>query len=115
MHSRNDKPRNVRYIRHKIRAHFVRNLAETLVVDLSRIRACSSDNQLRFAFESDATHFVVVDEFGVGVYAVADAIEQFSAHIHFCAVREMSAVRKSHSQNGVAAFQKSVIRGEVGV
>ena len=113
MHACDDKSRNVRNVRHKVCAHFVCNLSETLIIYFSGIRACAADDELRLAFQCYFAHLVVVYALGHGIYAVSDAVEQLAAHIHFCAVREMSAVGKRHAENGVSALQKRVIRRKV--
>ena len=109
--SRRNHTGNVRYIRHEIRTNLVGNLAEFLVVDKSRIRTCAGNDEFGLTFKRNPTHFVVVDKLGLRVYAVA--VEELAAHIHFCAVREVSAVGKRHAENGISATEQGVIRRKV--
>ena len=102
--SRRDETGDMRHIHHKYRARFVRDFAETLEVDDSRIRARARKNEFRLVFESKSANFVVVDSARKPVHAVRHDIEPIARNIDGRTVRKVPAVRKRHRKHGIPRF-----------
>ena len=115
MQSRRHESRDMGDIHHQIRADFIRDLAKAGEVDDARIRARARDDHFRLVFRGKAFQLVVINGFALFGNAVRDDLEIFSRNIDGTAVREVSAVRKIHAQNGIARLQHGKIHACIGV
>ena len=106
MDSRRDETGNVSHIDHEIRADAVRNLAESLEVDKTRVSACTRKYEARLAFLGESRYLVVINEAGVFIHGVRHNVEVLARNVDGAAVRKMTAVRETHAQHGVARLQQ---------
>ncbi len=111
--ARRNEPRDMGDIHKHIRADFIAYFSDPLKVDDPGICARARNDHLRLAFEGDLLHFVIVDRLGIPAHAVGNDIKIRTRKIDGRAVRQMSAVRKVHTHNGIARFQYRKIDGKV--
>ena len=95
----------MRHIDHEVCAHFVSYIRYLREVYRPGVCACAGNDHLGLAFESDSPHFIVIYLFRFAADAVRYKMEILTRHIYGAAVREMAAVRKIHTHDGVARIQ----------
>src|SRR5437660_2955075 len=105
----------VRHIDQQQRSTGISDGAHSLKVKDARICAPSPDNELWFFAHRDLLKIVVVDSFRILAHSVGDDLVQLAGEIQFVAVREMPAMGKVESQNGILRLQYGGIGGGIGL
>ena len=96
----------MRHVDHEERADFVRHLAETRPIDVTRIGRGSRYDQLRLVPARHFFHLLIVDQMTVGLDAVGYDLEPLARLIGRRAVGEMAALVQRHAQKSVARFEQ---------
>ena len=81
----------------------------------ARIGAGADDEQAWATFLRHLLHRVIVDGFGLSLYAVGKHAEQDPGKIDLAAVGEVSPLGEVHAQNGVAGFQHGQVGRHIGL
>ena len=110
-----DQTGRVSHVDQQDGAYFVRDLAHTLVVPLTRISRSTADDQLGFVLQSLALHIVVIHALGLRIELVTDGFEIGTRHIHRRTVRKVAAVRQIEAHERIAGFQHGEENGHVGL
>jgi hypothetical protein len=105
MHARRDEPGDVGHVGHEQCPSLVGRLPEPGEVEHARISARAGDDQLRLVRARERDELVVVDAFVFPSHAVWHDIEEFAREVELMAVRQVSAVRQIHAEDGVAWFE----------
>ena len=113
MQSRSNESGNVRDIDHHICSDLVAYLSYSGKVDGSRICTRARNDHLRLALESCGSESVVIEHLGIVRYIIGDDIEVLTGNIYGRAVREVSAVSKIESHNGIARLKKREENGKI--
>ena len=112
MKSCRNKARNVRHINKENCADLFCNLSDALKVNLARIGGSAGNNHFRLTFKRGFFKRVIVD-IAVFVNAVGEEVIELSAEVDLCAVSKVAAVRKAHSEHGIARLEESGVNGKV--
>ena len=114
--ARCDQPCRVRHVHPEEGSHLVGNVAEGGVVEVAGIGACADGNHPGFLFSGQIAHLVHVDAPGqraVLFDAVMGGFIQDARKVDRAAVREMPAVGKVQSEEGVSRLQECQKHGSV--
>ena len=105
VHPRRHQPRIVRHVDHEQRPDFTGNLGELRVVDLARVRARPSHNQLRLVLAGQRDHLVEVDPMIGRPDPVMHRPVQLPREIQVHAVRQVPAMGQVLRQERIARLQ----------
>ena len=94
----------MRHIHHENSPDFVRNFTEFCKIYDSRISACTRNYELGLAFERRFSQRVVIDSAIALAHPVRNDVEVIAGYIDGTAVRQMSAVRQIHAENGISGL-----------
>ena len=89
----------MRHIYHEKRADRIGDLAKLFEIDLARIGSEASNNEGRFFALGDLFYFLIIKLLGFGVDTISDLLPGFAGDRNFVSVREMSAMRETHTHN----------------
>src|SRR5687767_1614515 len=115
MQTSRDRPGYVRDIRKHTRADTPRNLTDPFKIDRARIRRRATHKQLRTMLFRNPLQLVVIDLLRLSGNTVVSDLVTDSRKIHRMTVRQMPAVRQTHSENLIAVLNSSEINGHVGL
>src|SRR5207253_730216 len=76
-----DEPRYVRHVHHQLRAHGIRNLAESGKVDDAWVAARARDDELRPVLLGEALNNIIIDAAGFQIDAVVDGPVEDSGEV----------------------------------
>ena len=96
-------------------ANLIRDSAHAFVIPLARVSGSPADDQLRFVFEGELLHPVVVDKAGLRIEAVGDGMVQDAGSVHGRAVGKVSAAAEVESEESVARIENGHRHGHIGL
>ncbi len=105
--------REVRHVAQQQRADLVRDLAEPVGLDGTRVRRAAADDQTRPGLLRQPQHLVVVDGHRLPRDAVADDRVEPAAEVDLQAVRQMTAVVEAEREDRVPGLEGGHVDGHV--
>ena len=113
-HSPSDQSSDVCHIGNRDRANLFRDVDKFLVVELTRVRRKTSENDLRLMLERGLTERIVVNLSRLDIlHFVADEVEDLVDICGWVAVCKVAAVLKMHPEHRVARLHKRKIHRNI--
>ena len=110
-----DQPGDMSDVDQQIGADRLGDLLESWKIECARIGTGAYDEQAWPAFLRHLLHRVIVDGFGLTVYAVGKHTEQDPGKIDLAAVSKVTPLGEVHAQDGVARFQHRQVGRHIGL
>ena len=104
--SRGNESRDVGHVNHEDGIDAFGDGGDALKVDDARIRRCTRNDHARMMLGGEFFEGIVVDALGLTVDSVGDDFVVAAGDVDGAAVREVSAVREIHAEDGVARLQE---------
>ena len=115
INARCDETGHVRHVDVQIGTHLVGDRAKTREVEQARIGRKASDDELRLDLECLRFESVVVDLAVIGTDAVLRGVEDLAREVHLRAVRKVTAMIETHTEDGITRLEHGEIDGRVGL
>src|SRR5262249_22029184 len=115
VNARGDESGDVGHVHEKDGSIVARGFRDAWEIDDARIGAGSRNDHFRFMLGGEAGDRVVVNLFRVPPDAVGDELVHAAGEIERMAVRQMAAMGKIHSEDGVAGLERGHVNGNVGL
>jgi hypothetical protein len=108
-----DEPGEMGHVAEEQRADLVRDLAEAVGLDASRVGRAAADDQLRPRLLRDREHLVVVDHVRLAADPVVGDRVQPAGEVDLEPVRQVAAVSELERQDRVARIEAGEVDGHV--
>ncbi len=106
---------DMRHICHRDSTNFFRDLDELRIIELSRIRRESREDDLRLRLVCDSTEVFIVDLTCFWVFhLISDKVKNLRNIRHRMPVSEVSAMREIHPEDGITWLTESEICSDIG-
>ena len=100
-----NQTRRVSHINHEECTHLVGNLAHTCIIPLTAVGTTTTDNQLRFVFQSQLLHFVIIHATGFLVEVIADRVVEESGSVDVATMGKVTTVVEVQTHKSIARLQ----------
>ena len=108
-----NQARHVGHIGHKVGGDTVGDVPEPLPVESQAIRREPRYDHFGLVLFGEPFHLVIVDLAGIRIETILHGVIEFSREVDGGTVREVSAVRETHSEHRIPGIQQSHIYGRV--
>src|SRR3972149_6600240 len=99
----------------RIGSHFFGYSLECLEIKGPCICACTYDYNLRPAFYSQLSHFIVINSPGLTANTIADNIIEYAGEVHPAAMAQMPAMCKVHPHDRIPGLKYGKIYCHIGL
>ena len=106
---------DVRDVRHQVGADRISNSAETCEIDHARVRAVSTDDELRLGFQRDLLNGVVIKQLGRWIEPVLGDLVEGAAEVWLEAVAQVTTALDWQAEDQITWIKECHERRDVGV